>query len=147
MTFGYSLLKKPMKIDEIIAVKVVNVWPWGEHKPFIFGLTNLEPSTMISSTNPSINIFECSDDLKVKKDDILQFQMKNDGRILFSKNDQIPICIFQISTSNLSTNLWPFFKMGKVSSIELIEPKNEIFMESTKTASVLNFLDFFNNVF
>lgn len=87
----------------------------------------MDAVTIISSKNPPITFFECSDDLKVKKDDVLQFQKKNDGRIFFSKNYENPICIFKVKNS---FDLWPFFKMGKVSSIELIKPKSEIFIKS-----------------
>jgi len=135
---AYCFLSRPIRIDEIIAIQIQATEPlFGG--ALGFGMTSCNPDHVNPSSLPvdADLLLERSEYWVVIKDvavspnlgDILQFQLKSDGRVLFSKNEAFPRPIMHMDTS---IDLWPFFDIfGKTKGIRLCRPRERIFRRAS----------------
>lgn len=139
---GYCFLNRPIRIDEIIALRIEATEPlFGG--ALGFGLTSCNPDSISVNDLPvdADLLLERPEYWVVMKDvavsphlgDVLQFQLKADGRVMFSKNDAFPMPILFMDTS---VDLWPFFDVfGKTKSIKLCRPREHLFRRETSLGS------------
>ncbi|KAE9549776.1 hypothetical protein FO519_007005 [Halicephalobus sp. NKZ332] len=131
---AYCFLNRPIKIDEIVAIQIQSTEPlFGG--ALGFGMTSCNPDNVNPNSLPvdADLLLERSEYWVVIKDvavspnlgDIIQFQLKSDGRVMFSKNEAFPRPIMHMDSS---IALWPFFDLfGKTKGIRLCRPRERLF--------------------
>ena len=142
---AYCFLNRPIRIDEIIAIQIQATEPlFGG--ALGFGMTSCNPDHINPTSLPvdADLLLERSEYWVVIKDvavspslgDILQFQIKSDGRVLFSKNEAFPRPIMHMDTS---IDLWPFFDIfGKTKGVRLCRPRERIFRRASTDSETLD---------